>query len=46
MKSVDGNLDGNPAQATRLAEAAHAKDAQFNMFPEFMPTGYALDESI
>lgn len=46
MQSVDGDVDGNLARATRLAETARTQGAELILFPEFMPTGYALDKTI
>jgi N-carbamoylputrescine amidase len=46
MQSVDGDIDGNLRRATGLAQTARADGAELVLFPELMPTGYALDKSI
>lgn len=46
MSSLDGDIAGNLQQATHLAELASAQGAQLILFPEFMPTGYVLNESL
>jgi N-carbamoylputrescine amidase len=46
MQSVDGEIEGNLMRALRLAQTAHADGADLILFPELMPTGYALDKSI
>lgn len=46
MQSLDGEIDANLVQAGRLAAAARAEGAELILFPELMPTGYALNETI
>jgi N-carbamoylputrescine amidase len=46
MRSADGDIEGNLRQATHWARAAHADGAELILFPEFMPTGYALNPSL
>lgn len=42
MASANGDITGNLARATPLAENAARKRADLVVFPEFMPTGYDL----
>ena len=42
MKSLDHDIEENLRQATRYAEQAAARGAQFVLYPEFMPTGSYL----
>jgi N-carbamoylputrescine amidase len=42
MASMNGDVAGNLARATPLAEDAARKRADLVVFPEFMPTGYDL----
>jgi len=46
MTSADGDIDGNLRQATEHAAAARRQGADLVVFPELMPTGYALNETI
>lgn len=45
MSSVEGDIAGNLARADTLADEAARRGARLILFPEFMPTGYALNES-
>ena len=42
MKSLDHDIDGNLRRATKYADEAAARGAQFVLFPEFMATGSYL----
>lgn len=42
MKALDDDIDGNLRKATKDAEEAEARGAQFILFPEFMATGSYL----
>ena len=42
MKSLDHDIDGNLVQATKYADEAAARGAQFVLFPEFLATGSYL----
>ena len=42
MKSLDHDIDGNLRQATKYADEAAARGAQFVLFPELMATGSYL----
>lgn len=46
MQCEDGDILGNLTRATPLAEAARAQGARLILFPELMPTGYALNKSL
>jgi N-carbamoylputrescine amidase len=41
-----GDVQGNLAHAGELVETAHQQGAQMVLFPELMPSGYALTEEI
>ena len=42
MKSLDHDIDGNLVQATKYADEAAARGAQFVLFLEFLATGSYL----
>ena len=42
IKSLDHDIDGNLVQATKYADEAAARGAQFVLFPEFLATGSYL----
>jgi N-carbamoylputrescine amidase len=46
FESIDGDITGNLNSAERWLDKAVAAGAQLIVFPEFMPTGYRLDEAI
>lgn len=46
MQSADGDIAGNLRRATALACDARAQGADLILFPELMPTGYALNDTI
>lgn len=46
MTCADGDIAGNLARATALAETAHGRGAELILFPELMPAGYALNDTI